>query len=258
MKKLYLIIVAFIISVTVTAYAEGETVVDEVDYLTANEEIELEARLDAISNHCNIDVAVVIVDSLNGKSAMSYADDYYDYNGYGLGVNDDGILLLICRNPREYHITTHALAVEMFTESGLDYLEAEVVNQLSNDNYYEACIEFADTVDEIAYSYYEQGTPYESSENSISGMFVFYAFVIAVIMAATMTKKAYDNMNTARKGTNANLYIKQGSMNVTRSNDIFLYSNLVKTKVESNSSSRGGRTHKSSSGRSHGGRGGRY
>ena len=26
---------------------------------------------------------------------MDYADDYYDYNGYGLGDNKSGLLLLI-------------------------------------------------------------------------------------------------------------------------------------------------------------------
>ncbi len=259
MKKLYLLITVLIISMSVTAYAERRTVVDEAGYLTATEEIELEAKLDEVSVHCNIDVAVVIVDSLGSKSAMSYADDYYDYNGYGMGINDDGILLLICKEPREYHITTHALAVEMFTESGLDYLENEVVEELRNDNYYEACMEFAETVDEIAYLYYEQGgTPYGDSGMVLNENIILYTVVIAAIIAAIMTKKAYDNMNTARKGTNADIYVKQGSMNITRSNDIFLYSNLVKTKVESSSSSGGGRTHRSSSGRSHGGRGGRY
>ena len=29
----------------------------------------------------------------DGKTAQAYADDYYDYNGYGYGENDDGILL---------------------------------------------------------------------------------------------------------------------------------------------------------------------
>ena len=33
--------------------------------------------------------------SLNGKTATKYADDYFDYNGYGLGNEKDGILLLI-------------------------------------------------------------------------------------------------------------------------------------------------------------------
>ena len=36
-------------------------------------------------------LAVVTVNSLEGKTAEAYADDYYDYNGYGYGENDDGL-----------------------------------------------------------------------------------------------------------------------------------------------------------------------
>ena len=41
-----------------------------------------------------------------GKTAEAYADDYYDYNGYGYGENDDGLLLLVSMGEREWAITT--------------------------------------------------------------------------------------------------------------------------------------------------------
>ena len=54
--------------------------VDNADLLTDEEESELEAQLDEVSERQAFDVAVVTVDSLEGKTAEAYADDFYDYN----------------------------------------------------------------------------------------------------------------------------------------------------------------------------------
>lgn len=241
-----------------SVFAEGITVVDEADYLTAEEEADLKERLDGIRNAYSIDAAVVIVDTIGSKSARDYADDYYDYNGYGVGADDDGLLLLISREPREYHITTHRRAVRIFNDSAVEALTAETEKKLRQNDYYGACIVFADMVYDIA-GEYEKGREYGENYSS-EGMNVtpfLYALGISAVIAAIATVNAYKAMNTACAQSDADGYEKKGSFNLTRSNDIFLYSNVTKTKIES-SSSGGGSTHTSSSGRSHGGGGGRY
>lgn len=50
--------------------------VDRADLLSELEEEELEARLDEISERQQADVVVVTVNSLDGKSAQDYADDF--------------------------------------------------------------------------------------------------------------------------------------------------------------------------------------
>ena len=57
------------------------------------------------------DVIVVTVASLDGKTAESYADDYFDFNGYGLGQDRDGILLLLSMEDRDWAISTHGFAL---------------------------------------------------------------------------------------------------------------------------------------------------
>lgn len=257
MKKLYAAVFAFIIMFSVYAYAEGQTVVDEANYLTVAEETDIEQRLEEIKSKYEMDVAVVIVNSLDGKTAEAYADDYYDYNDYGIGMYDDGMLLLISKEPRKYHITTYQKAVDIFNDEAIGLLKSEVEGNLRNDDYYEACVAFAETVDEVA-GMYENGISYMSPESkeSIVGIFMC-AGIAALIAAGVMTASAYKGMNTAREKADADNYVKQGSFNLKKSNDIFLYSNLTKTKIES-SSSGGGSTHRSSSGRSHGGGGGSY
>ena len=72
-----------------------ERLKDEAGLLSEDEADSLLARLDEISERQSCDVIVVTVASLDGKTAESYADDYFDFNGYGLGQDGDGILLLL-------------------------------------------------------------------------------------------------------------------------------------------------------------------
>lgn len=54
---------------------------DEADLLSSEEETALLENLDEISERQQCDVVVVTVNSLEGKTAEAYADDYFDYNG---------------------------------------------------------------------------------------------------------------------------------------------------------------------------------
>ena len=78
--------------------------VDEAGLLTEEESSALLNKLEDISRRYENEVGIVTVNSLEGKTAEAYADDYYDYNGYGYGENDDGLLLLISMGEREWAI----------------------------------------------------------------------------------------------------------------------------------------------------------
>ena len=76
--------------------------VDEADLLTDSEEAALSAKLDEISLRQNLDVVIVTVNSIGDRTATEYADDTYDYSGY----SDDGVLLLISIDEREWAVST--------------------------------------------------------------------------------------------------------------------------------------------------------
>ena len=81
--------------------------VDEAGLLSEEESSTLINKLEENSQRQKNEVAVVTVNSLEGKTAEAYADDYYDYNGYGYGENDDGLLLLV--NMLEQRVGGHNL-----------------------------------------------------------------------------------------------------------------------------------------------------
>ncbi|MCL2136947.1 MAG: TPM domain-containing protein [Coriobacteriia bacterium] len=112
--------------------------VDNAGLLSDSEVKALIELFDRLSEENFCEIAVVTVDGLEGKSAMDYADDFYDYNGYGYGPNDDGLMLLVSMEERDWWVTTHGTAYEQLTESRLNKLMSDVLGYLSDGQYYKA------------------------------------------------------------------------------------------------------------------------
>ena len=129
---------------------------DEADLLTDEEEMLLTDRLDTLGFIYNVEIGVVTVNSLEGKSAQAFADDYYDYNGYGYGVNDDGLLVLYkdgVPGDREVYITTHGSAIYIFSGYTIDRILDEMISDLQYGNYYRAFETFADECEYVLENY---------------------------------------------------------------------------------------------------------
>ncbi len=276
MKKIISLIVAVTLSAicSVTAFADTfkpvertlPLVVDNADLITDSEEAKLIEKLESVGNAHKCEVAVVTVNSTDGKSHRAYADDFYDYNGYGYGSNDDGLLFLLDMGAREMYITTHGTAIRAVTDYGRERLFDKVQGEIKSGDYYDAFIEYAEIVDDY-YTQYENGEAYDVSSDKISPFKITTMnFVIAIIGALLVAFIGTGNMKgklkSVRSKPAAADYVKAGSLNINQSNDIFLYRNVRKVRVQSSSSSGGrsggSRTHRSSSGRSHGGGGRRF
>lgn len=253
LSYIILTVFAFTLLLTLTVMAAPPAIVDEAGYLTESETAELTARLDRIRSQYNFDVAVYIEDTMSGYDAESMADDIYDYNGYGLGESKDGILLYICKNPRRYHYTTCGYGITVFTDRGLEYMDNKVLPYLQEDQYYNAISTYADTAEELI-EYASQGEPYNEKDGT-SILVTLAAVILAPFgIAGIATGSKSKQMNTAVKQNFADSYMREGSMNLAQSQDIFLYSVVNRTEKPKSDSS----THTSSSGRVHGGRGGSY
>lgn len=111
---------------SIPAERQKPLLVDDAGLLTTEESTALLEKLEEISQRQQNEVAIVTVNSLDGKTAQAYADDYYDYNGYGYGENDDGILLLISMGERKWAISTYGYChLTAFTDAGISYISNE-------------------------------------------------------------------------------------------------------------------------------------
>ena len=164
-------------------------------------------------------------------------------------------MLYICASAREYHITTHADGLRVFNENGIEYLKNDIDPYLADDNYYMAMDAFADLADELL-AMAENGEPFNEEQNSSDNpLFIIGgAIIIPLLVAYFMMKSKLAKMKTAVENDYAADYMKPGSKKLNVSRDMFLYSHVTKTEKPKNNSG----SHKSSSGRTHGGGGGSF
>lgn len=240
----------------------GPRVIDMAGLLNEADHAELLSKLDGISERQRLDVVVVTVNGLDGKSSMQYADDFYDHNGYGYGGAKDGVLLLVSMADRDWWISTTGYGITAFTDAGMGYISERFLPALSNGDYMEAFTCFADCCDEFI-TKARAGRPYDighmPKEPFRVGFCVCAALGIGLIFSLIVTAVMKGRLKSVRRQPGASSYVKSGSMNITESRELFLYSNLRRREKPKNNSSGGGsRTHTSSSGRSHGGRGGKF
>ena len=230
-------------------------VYDEADLLTDSEESALLDKLDSISETYDFDVAVATVESTDGVAMNKFTDDFYDDNYYGLGDDYDGILFMVSIGDRKWHITTHGYGKTAFTEDGLVYLKDKVEPELKDEDFAGAFEVFADECD-LFLAQAETGTPYDDSnlpKEPFSPLWIPISIAIGFVLALLCTLGMRSQLKSVRQQESAVDYVRKGSMDVTRSNDIYLYSTVTRTEKPKESDSSSG-----SSDSDHGGIGGSF
>lgn len=267
LRKLMLLVMSVsIMSVflgfSVSSAAGKKSVIDDAGLIKASDEKKLDKKIKNIQKD-KFDVVILTVKSLDGKSAQDYADDYYDNNDYGLDNEKSGVLFLVSKGDRKYHISTKGVGIKAFTDYGIGRIKEEIKPYLSDGDYFDACDEFLNITKDFVKAY-KDGTPYDTDNPYneeidyviLEVIALVIAFVIALISVGIMRLR----MNTAKPKGTAMEYIKKGSFKLTSEKDIFMYSTVTKTaKPKDNDNSAGGSTtHVSSSGSEHGGGGGSF
>ena len=251
-----LVLVISILSCTPAFAAEKPYFVDDAALVIDGTAVE--NALKAVSDKHNLDVVVVTTYSTDGLSNMAYADDYFDYNGYGRGENRDGLLMLINMSTSEAWISTSGYGITAFTDAGIEYIGKQVSALLGDSQYEQAFIKFAELCDDFIATA-KAGTPYDVDTlpkdpfNFTKSALI--ALGIGLVAALIFTGKMKGELKTVRKQAAAANYERPGSLNIVAANEYFLYSHVDRVKRESSSSGGGSSTHTSSSGRTHGGGG---
>ena len=86
------------------------------------EEATLEKKLADISGTYNAQIVVCTIASMDGADIDRYLDHLYDTMDFGYGSHRDGVLLVVCMNPREYSIICNGSAVSAISDSDQDMI----------------------------------------------------------------------------------------------------------------------------------------
>ena len=187
-----------------------------------------------------MEVAIHTTYDFGGLIAEAYADDYYDNGGYG----EDGVLLLVSMGYRDWSVSTSGKCIRAFGDSELDAIEEDVIPCLSRGDYNEAFSQFAHLC----------GSTMQTYEAGPSGIVLLICVAIGVIVAFIVTGVMKGKLKSVRAQADARSYVTPGSLQLTKHLDLFLYRNVSRRVKPQNSSG----SHRSSSGRSHGGRSGKF
>ena len=220
----------------VAAKANEEFLYDEADLLTDEQEAELVKKLTEVSHATNAQVVIATMATMDGGDIDSFVDYLYDSMGFGYGENHDGVLLLVCMDPREYRILSNGYAGTAIGPDQIDTLCDFMETYLPNGHYVAAFNSFADQCGEFL-EYYQMGSPFKVGKNLAISLIIG---IIAGLIVAFVLKS---QLKSVRKQDQAHRYVKPGSMTVDIQYDIFLYRTVTRTqkqkRVESTSSGSG-------------------
>lgn len=245
-RMIVLLLVLLLLAVPVSA--QWDLLYDGEGLLSTQEAIELEsAYADFAASH-GITPILVTTGSFDGMSAESFAANWYDSHGYPR----DGILLLVSLSEGQWYILTNGACYEKISDWEAQSLGEQIVSGIRKGDYYTAFSVFPELVSlqmQGADAYHDDTEPQNGNDKNYPktvaicmGAGLLIGLIAVGIMAA--------QMKTVRPQRTASNYIRSGSMQLTNSRDIFLYSHVTRTAKPKNNSSGGG-------GGSRGGAGGR-
>ena len=262
-------------------------VFDQAGLFSETEIIQLEEKIAQCRKSTKMDVVIVSAYADGERSAEEYADDYYDYGGFGAGKKASGVLLLYYMDGPgqpggECYISTTGTMINMLTDERIESILDDVYGDLGNRDFAGATEHFLEDVKayvkegvESGQYTYDRDTGEIVRYHSIRLYEVAIAMVIAGILAGSVCldiKKRYAMKQSSREVSNSlQAYRADCAFHFSVAGDKMVNKYVRSVPIPRNTSSgSGGRGHSgsssagrstihtSSSGRSHGGGGRRF
>ena len=262
-------------------------VFDQAGLFSETEIIQLEEKIAQCRKSTKMDVVIVSAYTDGERSAEEYADDYYDYGGFGVGKKASGVLLLYYMDGPgqpggECYISTAGTMINMLTDERIESILDDVYGNLGNRDFAGATECFLEDVKvyvkegvETGQYTYDRDTGEIVRYHSIRLYEVAIAMVIAGILAGSVCldiKKCYAMKQSSREVSNSlQAYRADCAFHFSVAGDKMINKYVRSIPIPRNTSGgSGGRGHSgsssagrstihtSSSGRSHGGGGRRF
>ena len=250
MKKLFCLVVAvlLVVALPLTTVAEHapKYFSDEAKLLESTSQTH--HSLFNISNRLNIAIAIHTVNSLDGYSIETTAKRHYE-NAYFYGFTG-GVLLLVAMEEREWYIYATGDAYDYLTDAALDDIEDAIVPLLSAGDYYDAFVTYANLCDKFL-TMGQEGNIYRGAFPLMQNLLI--ALIVGLGVGLIVVTYMRSQLKSVRPRREAHEYTRPGSMNVTRSRDLFLYRTVSRRPKPKDSGSSG-----RSGGSRSGGRGGSF
>lgn len=253
MKNIYRVLSFFLIAILmlslnllVNAELSYVNLVDNANILTPDEEIEIASLLEETSIENNYNMMILTTDTLEGQfptDTSSYSVSYINqladvycenyYMSQGFNFSQDGIIFLRYINEYDQYIsiTTFGDLRDFFDEEENDRIFDKIENFLKRDS---------TKVSQGFIKFIEVSSDDYASRNDLSFGSIVISLGISILIAVIIVFSMKAKLKSVDKKFAAKEYLKYGSFQLSKSNDVFLYQNVTKTRIQSSSS--GGRS----------------
>lgn len=235
---------------------------DAADIIKDEDETAINEKLNALSEEWNFDFVAHTTSSLGEKDIVSYSDDYFDYNGFGVGADRSGVVLVISMSPKECYISARGEGTKYFDYDDCQLIIDDFYEELKSGEYADVCSIFA----ESAKNRLDEGRNENTFSYKIRSFIsqwqttVLIPLIIGIILSVITVGAITSKNKSVKMNLSANNYQEKGSLVLTKNEDYFTYKNVTrKPKAQENSSNGSSigssKSHSSSSGASHSGGG---
>jgi uncharacterized membrane protein YgcG len=138
---------------------DAERIVDAAGLFTDKEKASMEERLSEIRDELDKDIVVFTDISAYGLGRDVYAADFYDFNGYGIGPEREGVVLFICMDPDDrgfWSCCTGPVTRRLYTEDVANDIDDILYDYMVSGDYYEGVADWIENFRRI----YLTGSPY--------------------------------------------------------------------------------------------------
>ena len=238
-----------------------EKIYDFADLYSDSEEKELYYKVMSYSDNYSLDLVIVTINKNNKGTAKEYAQDFYDYNAFGIGDDHSGVLFIIDMDTREIYMTTTGKAIETYADSDIEIALDKVYTYMSYEKYYEGTVKYIDTISFTGSSIYDDNIINKSKLEKFVEILptsLLISLVVTIIVMIILVGKN----RLVRKAVLATDSVVQDKKEIKLVSDKFLGVHVSKVPINTGSGGSGGRGGSSishgSSGISHGGGGHKF
>lgn len=227
------------------------SVYDNAKLLSTGEKEKLAQKIQAIEQKYGVRIGIVTQPTLQGRPVGQVANALLD-QGYK-GAQNGGVVLLLSMKERDWYVATDdAMRARITDKEGRKYIESQMVSKLSEGKFGEGFEKYVDAVETMVAYYAKEGKPFDPKAG-----FSLIAAITAAIVAALggwgTRATLIASMSNVTPAARASEYLKDGSFDLTESDDRFLFMNVTRTPK-----SKGGGGSHDATDSDHGGGGGKF
>ena len=225
-----------------TAAAPGAFILDNASLLTADQRAKLEEQSAAITSQFPINVYVLTVDDfrdINSDGVFEAAEQYYLSHGLGYGPDQDGMLLLLSMDDRDYALVAYGdYALTNLTDYGRRLISEQFLDDFRDNDWMGGFTDYL-TVTKDYLEEAKQNRPvdiYDDPEEppdpkkvrSLGAAISLLMGFPASLLACTGMKS---KMRSVKAAHSANQYLNASSVNFSDRSEILTNTTQVRTPI---------------------------